>query len=160
MSTERLRAELLRLLLDDRAGAAAALAPRMLADPWSLTPEVRWCLLYLLRGVRCLAARRRLLEPGTLLHFVAHEVEESRQHTAAMDAVWYDVARELPGHWLRRYEDTDVRYSLDELRRLNLLLGRLWFSERNRLRAMDPPLLPHYLRRDRRRGLRRWPADA
>lgn len=154
MSTERLRAELIRLLLDDQAGAAAALAPRMLADPWSLTPEVRWCLLYLLRGVRCLAAGRRLLEPGTLLHYVAHEVEESRRRTAAMDLVWYEVARELPGHWLRRYEDGDVRYSMDELRRLNGLLGRLWFSERNRLRVMDPPLLPHYLRP------RRWSDDA
>ncbi len=146
MPTERLRAELQRLLLDDAVGAAASLAPRMLADPRSLTPEVRWCLLYFLRGVRCLAASGRLLEPGSLLHLVAHAAESARHSTADTDQVWYEVARELPGHWLRRYEEMDVRYSLEELRRLNLLLARLWIVERRRIRYLDPPLLPHYLR--------------
>lgn len=146
MPTERLRLELQRLLLDDAVGAAASLAPRMLADPHSLTPEVRWCLLYLLRGVRCLAAGNRLLEPGSLLHLVSHAVEAARHSTEASDLVWYEVARELPGHWLRRYEETDVRYSLPELRRLNLLLARLWIVERRRIGYLSPPLLPHYLR--------------
>ena len=146
MPRERLRGELYRLLFDDAAGAAAWLAPRMIADPQSLTPEVRWCLLYFLRGVRLLAAGNRLLEPGTVLYFVAHTVESARLATARTDQIWYEIARELPGHWLSRYERSDVRYSLKELRYLNVLLGRIWRVERERISLMDPPLLPRYLR--------------
>ncbi|MDE2711645.1 MAG: hypothetical protein OXI65_07790 [Acidobacteriota bacterium] len=146
MPRDTLRAELYRLLFDDRQGAAAFLAPRMLADPQSLTPEVRWCLIYLLRGIRSVAASSRLLEPDSVLHLVAHTVEAARRTTAGIDGHWYEIARELPGHWLRRYERGEVRYSLDELRYLNVLLARLWFVERQRIAFMDPPLLPRYLR--------------
>lgn len=146
MPRDRLRAELYRLLFDDAEGAAAFLAPRMLADPQSLTPEVRWCLIYLLRGVRTVAARSRLLEPDSVLHLVAHTVEASRLATATVDQLWFEISRDLPGHWLRRYERGEVRYSLDELRHLNLLLARLWTVERQRIAFMDPPLLPRYLR--------------
>ncbi len=150
MAREVLRAELYRLLLDDAAGAAASLAPRMLADPQSLTPEVRWCLVYLLRGVRSLAASSRLLEPDSVLHLVAHTVEAARRATAAVDQIWFEVAKELPGHWLHRYEQSEIRYSLEELRYLNLLLARIWVVERQRIALMDPPLLPRYLRQPAR----------
>ena len=145
-----LRAELYRLLFDDRQGAAAFLGggARMLADPQSLTPEVRWCLIYLLRGIRSVAASSRLLEPDSVLHLVAHTVEAARRATAKVDSLWFEIARDLPGHWLRRYEQGEIRYSLDELRYLNVLLGRLWFVERQRIAFMDPPLLPRYLRRE------------
>ena len=146
MPREVLRAELYRLLFDEAEGGAAFLAPRMLADPQSLTPEVRWCLLYLLRGVRSLAAGGRLLEPDSVLHLVAHTVESARRTTATVDQHWFECARELPGHWLRRYEQREIRYSLEELRYLNLLLARIWLVERQRIALMDPPLVPHYLR--------------
>ena len=146
MPPDALRAELYRLLFDDEHGAAAFLAPRMLADPQSLTPEVRWCLVYLLRGIRSVAASSRLLEPDSVLHLVAHTVEAARRTTASVDGRWYEIARELPGHWLRRYEQGEVRYSLEELRYLNLLLARIWFVERQRIAFMDPPLLPRYMR--------------
>ena len=134
------------MLFDDASGAAAFLAPRMLADPQSLTPEVRWCLLYFLRGVRLLAAGNHLLEPGSVLHLVAHTVEGARLATARADQVWYEIARELPGHWLARYERREVRYSLKELHHLNALLARIWRVERQRISFMNPPLLPRYLR--------------
>lgn len=146
MERNALRAELYRLLFDETEGAAAFLAPRMRADPQSLTPEVRWCLIYLLRGVRSLAARGRLLEPGSVLHLVAHAVEAARRATAEVDRLWFEIARELPGHWLNRYERREIRYSLEELRYLNLLLARIWVVERQRIALMDPPLLPRYLR--------------
>jgi hypothetical protein len=146
MPRDALRTELYRLLFDDEQGAAAFLAPRMLADPQSLTPEVRWCLVYLLRGIRSVAASSRLLEPDSVLYLVAHTVETARTATAAVDGLWYEIARELPGHWLRRYEQGEVRYSLEELRYLNLLLARIWLVERQRIAFMDPPLLPRYLR--------------
>ena len=146
MPRDALRTELYRLLFDDEQGAAAFLAPRMLADPQSLTPEVRWCLVYLLRGIRSVAASSRLLEPDSVLYLVAHTVETARTATAAVDGLWYEIARELPGHWLRRYEQGDVRYSLEELRYLNLLLARIWLVERQRIALMNPPLLPRYLR--------------
>ena len=153
MAKEVLRAELYRLLFDDEHGAAASLAPRMLADPHSLTPEVRWCLVYLLRGIRSVAASSRLLEPDSVLYLVAHTVEAARRVTARADGHWYEIARELPGHWLRRYERAEVRYSLEELRYLNLLLARIWFVERQRIAFMDPPLLPRYLRPGERAAL-------
>lgn len=146
MPRDTMRAELYRLLFDDEQGAAAFLAPRMLADPQSLTPEVRWCLIYFLRGIRSVAASSRLLEPDSVLYLVAHTVEAARRSTAAVDGHWYEIARELPGHWLRRYEQGEVRYSLDELRYLNMLLARIWIVERKRIAFMDPPLLPRYLR--------------
>ncbi len=146
MPRDALRTELYRLLFDDEQGAAAFLAPRMLADPQSLTPEVRWCLVYLLRGIRSVAASSRLLEPDSVLYLVAHTVETARTATAAVDGLWYEIARELPGHWLRRYEQGEIRYSLEELRYLNLLLARIWLVERQRIAFMDPPLLPRYLR--------------
>ena len=127
----------------------------MLADPQSLTPEVRWCLIYLLRGIRSVAASSRLLEPDSVLHLVAHTVEAARRATASVDSHWFEIARDLPGHWLRRYEHGDVRYSLDELRYLNVLLARLWFVERQRIAFMDPPLLPRYLRVEREQPRRR-----
>lgn len=142
-----LRAALHRLLLDDRESAAAFLAPRMLGDPESLTPEVRWCLLYLLRGVASVAAAGRLLEPGSLLQVVACSLETARKTTAEADHRWFEVASTLPGHWLGRYRSGGVRYSLSELRYLNLLLARIWGVERQRLRLLGTPLLPRYLRR-------------
>ena len=151
MPRDILRAELYRLLFDDQHGAAAFLAPRMLADPQSLTPEVRWCLIYFLRGIRSVAASSRLLEPDSVLHLVAHTVEAARRTTANVDSLWFEMARDLPGHWLRRYEHGDVRYSLDELRYLNVLLARLWLVERQRIAFMNPPLLPRYLRVERER---------
>lgn len=146
MPKDIVRAELYRLLFDDEHGAAAFLAPRMLADPQSLTPEVRWCLIYFLRGIRSVAASSRLLEPDSVLYLVAHTVEVARRSTAGVDSRWFEIARDLPGHWLRRYEQGEIRYSLDELRYLNLLLARLWFVERQRIAFMNPPMLPRYLR--------------
>lgn len=146
MRRDALRRELYRLLFDDAEGAAAFLAPRMTADPHSLTPEVRWCLLYFLRGVRSLAASSRLLDPDSVLYLVAHTVEAARLPTAGVDRLWFEIARELPGHWLNRYEREEIRYSLAELRHLNLLLARIWAVERQRIAFRDPPLLPRYLR--------------
>ncbi len=139
MPPETLRAELHRLLLDETTGGAAELAPRMLADPASLTPELRWCLVYFLRGVGCLAARNRILDPGTLLHAVARMVEAARLVTLSLDRCWHEVARELPGHWLTRYEASDRPYSLEELHWLNALLARLWRRERDRLIEVEIP---------------------
>jgi len=139
MPREDLRAELHRLLMDENAGGAAELAPRMLADPASLTPELRWCLVYLLRGVRCVAAKARILDPGTLLYTVAHMIEAARMITEPLDQHWHEVARDLPGHWLTRYEESEGPYSLAELRRLNVLLARLWATERERLVNTEIP---------------------
>ncbi len=146
MPPDELRAELHRLLLDETAGGAAELAPRMLADPASLTPELRWCLVYLLRGVGCVASRNRILDPGTLLHAVAHMVEASRLVTESVDRHWHDVARDLPGHWLTRYEAGDRPYSLEELHWLNALLARLWIEERERLIGIGIPTFAEDLR--------------
>ncbi len=146
MPRRTLRAALHHLLLDDRESAAAFLAPRMLGDPESLTPEVRWCLLYLLRGVGAVAAAERLLEPGSLLQVVSCSVESARRSTARADRRWFEVASGLPGHWLGRYRNGRVRYSLAELRHLNVLLARLWTTERQRLRLLRSPLLPRHLR--------------
>ena len=52
----QVREELYRLILNEEEGVAYNLVPRMLADPESLTPEIRWCLLYLVRGIGYIAA--------------------------------------------------------------------------------------------------------
>ena len=143
----RIRAELYRLLLDEEAGAASSLVPRMLADPDSLTPEIRWCLLYLIRGIGYLAARNKLLGQGGLLDTIAEEFEIARTRTKRVDLIWYDIVQEDPDHWIQRYESTDVHYSLGELEWLNELLGRLWQVERQRLALSEPPLPPLVLRR-------------
>ena len=41
------------------------LVPRVLADPESLTPEIRWCLLYLIRGVGYIASRNGVVSKNT-----------------------------------------------------------------------------------------------
>ena len=143
----RIRAELYRLLLDDEAGAASTLVPRMLADPESLTPEIRWCLLYLIRGIGYLAARNRLLGHGGILDTLADDFELARYRTKRLDGLWSDVVQEDPKHWMQRYESTDVHYSIAELTWLNELLGRLWEVERQRLALEEPPLPPLALRR-------------
>jgi len=143
----RVRAELYRLLLDEQAGAASSLVPRMLADPDSLTPEIRWCLLYLIRGIGHLAGRNRLLGRGDLLDTLASDFELARCHTKRLDGLWSDVVQEDPKHWMQRYESTDVHYSLDELRWLNDLLGQLWEVERQRLALEEPPMPPLAMRK-------------
>ena len=143
----RIRAELYRLLLDDEAGAASTLVPRMLADPESLTPEIRWCLLYLIRGIGYLAAHNRLLGHGGLLDTLAEDFEIARYRTKRLDGLWSAVVQEDPKHWMQRYESTDVHYSIDELTWLNEQLGRLWEVERQRLALEEPPLAPLALRR-------------
>ena len=72
------RAELYRLLLDEQAGVACNLVPRMLADPESLTPETRWCILYLVRGIGYLASRNGLLGSGSVLDTVVEGFELAR----------------------------------------------------------------------------------
>ena len=143
----RVRAELYRLLLDDSLGTASFLVPRMLADPDSLTPEIRWCLLYLIRGMGCLAGRNGLLGRGGLLDTLVGDFEIARCRTRRLDGLWYEIVREDPTHWVQRYETTDVHYSLEEMFWLNGLLGRLWQVERQRLALEEPPLLPLALRR-------------
>jgi hypothetical protein len=143
----RVRAELYRLLLDDEAGVASSLVPRMLADPESLTPEIRWCLLYLIRGIGYLAGRNHLLGHGGLLDTLAEEFELARARTRRIDGLWYSVVQEEPSHWVQRYESTDQHYSLEELSWLNQQLGRLWETERQRLELEEPRLPPLVLRR-------------
>lgn len=143
----RVRAELYRILLDEDAGAASTLVPRMLADPDSLTPEIRWCLLYLIRGIGYLAGRNHLLGQGGLLDTLAEDFELARCRTRRIDGLWFDVVQEDQKHWLQRYETTDVHYSLEELVWLNQLLGELWEVERERLALEEPPMPPLALRR-------------
>jgi hypothetical protein len=143
----RIRAELYRLLLEDKAGAAYSLVPRMLADPESLTPEIRWCLLYLIRGIGYIAARNNLLGHGDLLDTLVHDYEIARCRTRRLDALWFDIVRDDANHWLQRYEDTDRRYTLEELEWLNERLGELWDVERQRIALEEPPLPPLVARR-------------
>jgi hypothetical protein len=119
----------------------------MLADPESLTPEIRWCLLYLIRGIGYLAARNGLLGQGGLLDTLAEDFELARCRTRRLDGMWYQIVQEDPGHWVQRYETTNVHYSLDEIFWLNDLLGRLWEVERQRLALEEPPLAPLALRK-------------
>ena len=144
MDDERLqiRRELYRLLLDEKAGAAPSLVPRMLADPVSLTPETRWCLLYLIRGIGCLAGRNGLLGQDGLLDTLVEDFEMARRRTERLDWLWFTIIQEDPSHWLQRYETTDVRYSLDELFWLNEQLGRLWMVERERHKVSGVPVEP------------------
>lgn len=143
----RVRAELYRLLLDGESGTAASLVPRMLADPESLTPEIRWCLLYLIRGIGYLASRNHLLGQGGLLDTLVEDFELARCRTGRLDWLWYTVVQEDTGHWLQRYESTEVHYSLEELDWLNEQLGRLWEVERQRLAMEEPPLQPLAVRK-------------
>ena len=149
MDDERfhVRKELYRLLLDDEAGTASSLVPRMLADPDSLTPEIRWCLFYLIRGVGYLAGRNHLLGQDSLLDTLTEDFELARLKTRRLDNLWSDIVQEDPKHWMQRYESTDVHYSLDELHWLNELLGRLWEVERQRLALEEPPLQPLVIRK-------------
>src|SRR3972149_6545602 len=126
----RVRAALYRLLLDDEAGAASTLVPRMLADPDSLTPEIRCCLVYLIRGIGYLAARNDLLGHGGLLDTLAEKFDPARIRTRRIDGLWFDIVQEDPAHWVQRYESTDQHYSLEELSWLNLQLGCPWEIER------------------------------
>jgi hypothetical protein len=142
----QVRAELYRLLLDEEAGVACNLVPRMLADPESLTPEIRWCVLYLVRGIRYLAARNMLLGEGTILDTVVEDIEVARLHRERLDWMWFTVISEDEDHWIQRYESTNVRYSLEELQWLHELLGTLWDVERERLELEEPPLPPLVLR--------------
>lgn len=144
----RVRAELYRLLLDEEAGVASSLVPRMLADPESLTPEIRWCLLYLIRGIGYLAAHNELLGSGGLVDTLVEDFEIVRSRTRRLDCLWFDVVQEDPSHWVQRYESTDQRYSLAELTWLNAQLARLWEVERERLELEEPPL-PPLVRRER-----------
>jgi len=141
------RDELHRLLLDEETGVACVLVPRMLADPDSLTPEIRWCLLYLVRGIACLAGRHGLLGTDGLLDTVAKEFERVRHRNERLDWLWFTVVQEDESHWIQRYESTDVRYSLEELFWLHELLRSLWIVERERLTLEEPPLRPLALRR-------------
>jgi hypothetical protein len=144
------RTELNRLLLDEEAGVACNLVPRMLADPESLTPEIRWCVLYLVRGIGYLAARNGLLGSGSVLDTVVEEFEVARMSHERLDWLWYTVVLDDESHWVQRYESTDVRYSLEELHWLHDLLGRLWSVERERLALEEPPLAPRVLREKKR----------
>jgi hypothetical protein len=146
----RVRADLYRLLLDEEAGVACNLVPRMLADPVSLTPEIRWCVLYLVRGIGYLASRNGLLGKGTILDTVVEDIEVARLERERLDWLWFSVIREEEEHWLQRYESTDVRYSLEELHWLHRLLGELWEVERERLELEEPPLPPRVIREKRR----------
>lgn len=151
MQAEQLqvRQTLHRLLLDERNGAACILVPRMLADPDSLTPAIRWCLLYLVRGIGLLAARNQLLDPGGLLHTVVEGFEVARRRCERLDWLWFSVVREDEEHWVQRYESHDTRYSLEELEWLGAQLDRLWRIERERLALEEPPLPPLALRRQK-----------
>ncbi len=140
------RTELYRLLLDEEAGVACNLVPRMLADPASLTPEIRWCVLYLIRGIGYLAGRNGLLGSGSVLDTVVEEFELVRLHHERLDWLWYTLVCEDESHWIQRYESTDIRYSLEELQWLHDLLGRLWSVERERLELEEPPLAPLVIR--------------
>ena len=147
----RVRTELHRLLLDEGSGVAPSLVPRMLADPDSLTPEIRWCLLYLIRGIGCLAGRTGLLGSAGqdgLLDTLVNDFEAARRWTERGDWLWYTVMREDPKHWIQRYEDIQVRYSLDEVYWLNDQLGKLWEVERERIALEEPPLAPLARRRE------------
>jgi hypothetical protein len=146
-SGAELREELHRLLLDESRGVACVLVPRMLADPESLTPEIRWCLLYLVRGIGCLAGRNRLLGVDGLLDAVVEGFEAARRRCERLDWLWYTVVRDDEEHWLQRYEQTDVRYSIEELDWLAERLGELWLVERERLSLEEPPMPPLVLRR-------------
>ena len=141
------RRELYRLLLDEEAGAASTLVPRMLADPDSLTPEIRWCLFYLIRGIGCLAGRNHLLGQDGLLDTLSEDFELARLKSRRLDNLFAEIVLEDPKHWMQRYESTDARYSLAELYWLNELLGRLWGVERQRLALEEPPMAPLVLRR-------------
>ena len=142
----QVREELYRLLLNEEEGVAYNLVPRMLADPESLTPEIRWCLLYLIRGIGYIASRNGLLGRGGLLDTVIQGFEESRRSNDRIDWLWFTVVREDESHWIQRYESTDVRYSLEELDWLHAQLGKLWNVERQRLELEEPPLTPLVLR--------------
>jgi len=142
-----IKSELYRLLLHDEAGAASTLVPRMLADPESLTPEIRWCLLYLVRGIGYLAARHGLREEGDLLSTVLARFEMARRRHERLDGLWFSIVQEDESHWVQRYECTNIRYSLAELLWLNAQLGRLWRIERERLALREPPLAPLALRK-------------
>ncbi len=142
----QVREELYRLLLNEEEGVAYNLVPRMLADPESLTPEIRWCLLYLIRGVGYIASRNGLLGRGGLLDAVIQGFEESRRLNDRIDWLWFTVVREDESHWIQRYESTDARYSLEELGWLHAQLGKLWNVERQRLELEEPPLTPLVLR--------------
>jgi hypothetical protein len=146
----QVRTELYRLLLDEEAGVACNLVPRMLADPESLTPEIRWCVLYLVRGIRYVAARSLLLGEGTILDTVVEDIEVARLSQERVDWLWFVVVSEDEDHWSQRYERTNVKYSLEELRWLNELLAKLWDVERERLELEEPPLPPLVLREKRR----------
>jgi len=148
----RVRSELYRFLLDEEAGAASALVPRMLADPDSLTPEIRWCLFYLIRGIGYLAGRNHLFGQEGLLDTLSEEFEVARLRTQRLDNLWSGIVQEDPNHWMQRYESTEVHYSLEELDWLNELLGRLWEVERQRLALEEPPLQPLVLRKRRVEG--------
>ena len=144
------RTELYRLLLDEEAGVACNLVPRMLADAESLTPEIRWCVLYLVRGIGYLASRNGLLGQGTILDTVVEDIEVARLQRERLDWLWFTVIREDRDHWVQRYESTNVRYSLEELAYLHDLLGKLWEVERQRLELEEPPLPPRVLREKQR----------
>jgi hypothetical protein len=146
----QVREELYRLLLNEEEGVAYNLVPRMLADPESLTPEIRWCLLYLIRGVGYIASRNGLLGNGGLLDAVIQGFEESRHANERLDWLWFTVVQEDESHWIQRYESTDVRYSLEELGWLHAQLGELWNVERQRLELEEPPLTPLVLRQKER----------
>lgn len=143
---DQVKSELHRLLLQEEAGVACNLVPRMLADPESLTPEIRWCLLYLIRGIGFLAARHGLLHNGGLLSTVVNGFERARRRNERLDGLWFTIVQQDENHWVQRYESTDVRYSLDEVMWLSEHLGRLWLVERQRLALEEPALPPLVLR--------------
>lgn len=124
----------------------------MLADPDSLTPEIRWCLFYLIRGIGYLAGRNHLFGQEGLLDTLSEEFEVARLRTQRLDNLWSGIVQEDPNHWMQRYESTEVHYSLEELDWLNELLGRLWEVERQRLALEEPPLEPLVLRKRRVEG--------
>lgn len=149
----QLKDELHRLLLDEGAGVACTLVPRMLADPVSLTPEIRCCLQFLVRGIGLLAGRNGLLSGEGLLDLVVEGFEEARRRCERFDALWYSVVQEDETHWVQRYESTRVRYSVEELHWLHRQLGQLWEIERERLELERLPLAPLALRRRWQRAL-------
>jgi hypothetical protein len=122
----RVRTALYRLLLDDEAGAASTLVPRMLADPESLTPEIRCCLLYLIRGIGYLAARNDLLGHGGLLDTLVEELETAASGPG-IDGLC-STSQEDPAHWVATNRRTST--TLSGLSWLNQL-GRLWEIERS-----------------------------
>jgi hypothetical protein len=146
----QIREELYRLLLNEGEGVAYNLVPRMLADPESLTPEIRWCLLYLVRGIGYIASRHGFLGRDGLLDAVLQGFEQSRRVNERLDWLWFTVVREDENHWIQRYESTNVRYSLEELTWLHRQLIALWKVERQRLELEEPPLPPWVLRQKER----------